>query len=135
LLTADPAAGFPPGTPPEMVHTTWHGAVQNASRGASTLLLIAANLVIAMWFAADGRRGWAAFYAAAFPVVLAVLTGVGFIAIGDYSAFAMAILATPWILVTLLAVHLYQREAKRRNDVPARFGMRSEPVVGHPRPS
>jgi hypothetical protein len=113
LLTADPVVGFPPGAPPEMVHTTWRGAVQNASRGASTLLLLAANLVIAMWFAAEGRRGWAAFYAAAFPVVLAVLTGLGLIVIGDYSAFALAILATPWIVVTVLAAYLYQREAER----------------------
>jgi hypothetical protein len=33
-------------------------------------------------------------------------------AIGDYSAFALAILATPWIVVTVLAAHMYQREAK-----------------------
>jgi hypothetical protein len=131
LLTADPVDGFPPGTPPEMVHTTWQGAVQNASRGASTLFLIAANLVTAMWFAAEGRRGWAAFYAAAFPVVLAVLTGVGFVVIGDNSAFALAILATPWIVVTALAIHLYLREAKRRKDIPASLGMRSGPVAGH----
>ena len=47
LLRADPVVGFPPGTTPEMVHTTWHGAAQNASRWASSLLLIAASLVIA----------------------------------------------------------------------------------------
>jgi hypothetical protein len=87
--------------------------------------------VIARWFAAEGRRGWAWFYGTAFPVVLAGRTAVGFAAIGDYSAFALAILATPWILVTALAIHLYQREAKRRNDVPACLGMRSGPVVGH----
>jgi hypothetical protein len=131
VLTADPVAGFPPGTIPEMVHTTWSGAVQNASRGASTLFLIAANIAIAMWFAAEGRRGWAWFYGTAFPVVLAALTAVGFVAIGDYSGFAVAILATPWILVTALAIHLYQREAQRHNDVPARLGMRSKPVAGH----
>jgi hypothetical protein len=130
LLTADPVAGFPPGTTPEMVHTTWHGAVQNASRGASTLLLIVANLMIARWFAVERRRGWAWFYGTAFPVVLAGLTAVGFAVIGDYSAFAVAILATPWVLVTALAIHLYQREAKQRNDVPARLGMTSGRVVG-----
>lgn len=96
-MTPDPAAGFPPGTTPQMVHTTWEAAVQNASRGASTLFLMASNLVIAMWFAAEGRRGWAWFDGAGFPVVLAALTAVGFAAIGDYSAFALAILATPWI--------------------------------------
>jgi hypothetical protein len=135
LLRADPVAGFPPGTTPEMVHTTWHGALQNASRGASTLLLIAANLVIALWFAAEGRRGWAWFYGAGFPVVLAALTAVGFAASGDSSAFALAILATPWILVTALAIHLYQREANRRNDFPAGLGARTRPVAGHVPPS
>ena len=135
LLRADPVAGFPPGTTPEMVHTTWQGAVQNASRGASTLFLIAANLVIAMWFAAEGRRGWAWFYGAGFPVVLAALTAVGFAASGDSTAFALAILATPWILVTALAIQLYQREAKRRNDFPAGVGTRTRPVAGHVPPA
>src|SRR5262245_44376971 len=44
LLRADPVAGFPPGTTPEMVHTTWQGAAQNASRSVSSLLLIATSL-------------------------------------------------------------------------------------------
>jgi hypothetical protein len=104
LLTADPVVGFPPGTTPEMVQTTWRGAVQNASRGASTLLLIAASLVFARWFAAEGRRGWAWFYAAALPVVFLVLTAVGF-AVGG-NPVALAFLATPWVWVTALAVHL-----------------------------
>jgi Protein of unknown function (DUF998) len=128
LLTADPVAGFPPGTTSEMVHTTWHAAVQNASRGVSTLSLIAANLAIAMWFAADGRRGWAWFYGAGFPVVLATLTSVGFVATRDRSAFAVAILATPWILVTALAIHLYRREANQGNDIPVGLGMRMRPT-------
>jgi apolipoprotein N-acyltransferase len=55
LLRADPVAGFPHGTTPEMVHTTWQGAAQNASRGASSLLLIAASLVFAGWFACSCR--------------------------------------------------------------------------------
>src|SRR4030095_14203529 len=54
LLRADPHIGCPPGTTREMVHTTGHGEVQNASRAASSTLLIATNLVIAMWFAAQG---------------------------------------------------------------------------------
>jgi hypothetical protein len=129
LLKADPVAGFPPGTTPEMVHTTWHGAVQNASRGASTLLLIAANLMIAMWFAGEGRRGWAWFYGAGFLVVLAALMPIGF-AIGG-NPIALPILATPWILVTTLAIHLRQRDAKQHNEIPAGLGMRSRPVAEH----
>jgi Protein of unknown function (DUF998) len=127
LLTADPVAGFPPGTTPEMVHTTWQGAVQNASRGASSLLLIAASLVIASRFAAEGRRGWAWFYGAAIPTVFVALTAVGR-AIGG-NPTALAFLMTPWIWVTALAVHLYRREAKRRNDGQAGQGTKSTPVA------
>src|SRR5262245_24685116 len=127
LLTADPVAGFPPGTTPEMVQRTWHGAVQNASRATSSLLLIAASLVIARWFAAEGRRAWAWFYGAALPMVFAALTVVG-LAIGGNPS-ALAFLATPWIWVTALAVHLYRREAKRRSDGPAGEGAKSTPVA------
>jgi len=111
LLRADPVAGFPPGTTPEMVHTTWQGAVQNASRGASSILLIATSLVIAVWFAAQGRRGWAWFYGVAIPAVFVALTAAG-LAIGGNPS-ALAFLMTPWIWVTVLSVHLYRREAKR----------------------
>jgi len=123
LLRADPVVGFPPGTTPEMVHTTWQGAVQNASRSVSSLLLIAASLVFAGWFAAQGRRGWAWFYGAAIPTVFMALTAVG-LAIGG-NPVALAFLMTPWIWVTALAVHLYRREAERRDEVPARQGMKS----------
>jgi hypothetical protein len=127
VLTADPVAGFPPGTTPELVQTTWQGAVQNASRGVSTLLLVATSLVIAGWFAAAGQRGWAWFYAAAIPLVFALLMAVGF-AVGVNPA-APAFLATPWVWVTALAVHLYGRAATRRDDVPAGEGTRSAPAV------
>jgi hypothetical protein len=128
LLRADPVVGFPPGTTPEMVQRTWHGAVQNASRGASTLLLIATSLVTARWFAAEGRRGWAWFYGAAIPMVFMALTAVGFAIGGNPSA--LAFLATPWIWVTVLAVHLYRPAATRSDDVPTGQGMRSTPVAG-----
>src|SRR5262245_59589930 len=111
LLREDAVAGFPPGTTPEIVHTTWQGVVQNASRSASTLLLIAASLVFARWFAAQGRRGWAWFYGAAIPTAFIALTAVG-LAIGG-NPVALAFLMTPWIWVTALAVHLYRREAER----------------------
>jgi Protein of unknown function (DUF998) len=127
LLTADPVAGFPPGTTPEMVNTTWQGAVQNASRSVSSLLLIAASGVFARWFAAEGRRGWAWFYAVAIPLVFATLTAVG-AAIGINPA-APAFLATPWIWVTALAAHLYLRATKQPDDVPAGHGTRTTAVA------
>jgi hypothetical protein len=111
VLRADPVVGFPPGTTSEMVQTTWQGVVQNASRGASSLLLITTSLVIAGWFAAQGRRGWAWFYGAAIPMVFVALTVVGFGIGGNPSA--LAFLVTPWTWVTALAVYLYRLEPKR----------------------
>ena len=128
VLTADPATGFPAGTTPEMVHHTVQAAVQNASRGVSTLLLIATSLVIAGWFAAEGRRAWAWFYGAAIPAVFVALTSVG-LAIGG-NPTALAFLVTPWTWVTALAVHLYRLAATRSDDVPAGQEMRSAPVAG-----
>jgi hypothetical protein len=127
LLRADPVVGFPPGTTPEMVHTTWQGVVQNATRSVSTLFLIATSGVIARWFAAEGRRGWAWFYVAAIPVVFVALMAVGF-AFGINPA-GPAFLATPWIWVTALAVHLYRRAAQQPGDVPAGHGTRRTPVT------
>jgi hypothetical protein len=121
-LTADPAAGFPPGAASEMVRTTAQGAVQNASRGASTVLLIATSVVIAWHFAATGHRGWAWFYGlygAAVPIVFAALVAVNSV-VGSYPyASAVVFLATPWIWVTVLAVHLYGRESAHRGGVAA----------------
>ncbi len=128
VLTADPVPGFPPGTTPEMVHHTVQAAVQNGSRSVSTLLLIATSLVIARWFAGEGRRGWAWFYGTVIPTVFVALAAVGFAA--GVNPAAPAFLATPWIWVTALAVHLYRRVATRRDDVPAGQEMRNAPVAG-----
>jgi hypothetical protein len=110
-------AGFPPGAASEMVQTTWQGAVQNASRGASTVLLIATSVVIARHFAATGHRGWAWFYGlygAAVPVVFAALIAVNS-AVGGYPyALAVIFLVTPWIWVAVLAVHLYGLESSKQ---------------------
>ncbi len=128
MLTSDPVTGFPPGTTPEMVHHTVQAAVQNASRSVSTLLLIATSLVIAGRFAGEGRRRWAWFYGTAIPIVFTALTAAGF-AIG-VNPVAPAFLATPWIWVTALAVHLYRVAAARSDEVPARQQMRSVRVAG-----
>ncbi len=128
VLTSDPVPGFPPSTTPEMVHHTVQAAFQNASRGVSTLLLIATSLVIARWFAAEGRRGSAWFYGTAIPVVFVALTAVGFAA--GVNPVAPAFLATPWIWVTALAGHLYRLAAMRSDAVPVGQEMKSAPVAG-----
>jgi len=120
MIRGEPDDGFPPGTTQEMVQITLQGIVQNASRSVSSLLLIAMSLVIAGWFAAEGRRGLAWFYGTAIPIVFAALVAVG-LAIGVKSG-GLAYLMTPWIWVTALALYLYRREAKHGTDVSAGQG-------------
>jgi len=128
LLTADPVIGFPPGTTAEMVHKTWHGIAQNVSRSASSLFLLAASVVLARWFAAEGHHVWAWFYATAIPAVFAALAAVG-LALG-FDGGGLAFLMTPWIWVTALAVHLSRLAATRSDDVPVGSAMRSPSVAG-----
>ena len=62
-------------------------------------------MVIAAWFAAAGRQGWARFYAVSVPTTFAALTGVGLMIGGN--PLALPFLMTPWIFVTVLAAHLF----------------------------
>ena len=61
VFVADPGLGFPPGTPdgiPDQM--SWHGALHSVAPVLASLALVAACLVFARRFAAEGRRGWAA---------------------------------------------------------------------------
>ena len=61
FFSADPALGFPPGTPAEAHAISAHGLLHFVSGGLGFLGLIAACLVFARRFASQGRRGWAAY--------------------------------------------------------------------------
>jgi Protein of unknown function (DUF998) len=106
---ADPVAGFPPGTLSDS--TTWHGMVNAASRGTSSAVLVAASLVIAGWFSAQGLRNWAWFTVAAVPISLAAFALLG-VTGADKSTTYLAFLVPGilmWVWVSALAVHLYRR--------------------------
>ena len=60
FFRADPALGFPPGTPADTRTVSWHGMLHLVSGGIGFLALIAACFIFARRFAAYGQRGWAA---------------------------------------------------------------------------
>jgi hypothetical protein len=77
LLTADPAQGFPPGTPAGPPATSsWHGIGHLVAGGVGFLCLIAGCVVFARRFASQGERGWAAYSVATGVVFLAGFVGI-----------------------------------------------------------
>ncbi len=104
FLTADPALGFPPGTPdgPPTVYT-WHGIGHFVAGAIGFLCLIAACLVMARRFRAQGKPGWAAY---SLVTGIAFLVGFVGIASGNQSpainlAFGAAVVVA-WAWLTLI---------------------------------
>lgn len=109
VFRADPAYGFPPGTPPGPAPISWHGLGHLVAGGLGFLALIAACFVFARRFAALGRRGWAAYSAATGVLFLAgffgVATGSGQVA--TTVAFTVAVVLA-WTWLAAVSVHLYR---------------------------
>ena len=119
IFVADPADGFPPGTPPGRPDTlSWHSGLHFLAAGVAYLSLIAASLVFARRFAGLGQRGWAWY---------SLATGVGFLAawlalfawpeqdVVNLAYAAAALHAHGW--VSLVAAHL-------RAGLPAAQGLK-----------
>ena len=61
VFVADPAFGFPPGTPPDAHDVTWRGLMHLVSGAVGFAGLVAGCFVLARRFTADNRPGWAAY--------------------------------------------------------------------------
>ena len=112
VFRADPALGFPPGTPAGPTTVSWHGMLHFASGAVGFACLIAACLVIARRFAAERRPGWARF-----SRVTGVLFLAGFLSVAAGAgaawanvAFTVAIVLV-WAWFSAVSVHLYRRRA------------------------
>jgi hypothetical membrane protein len=113
VFSADPADGFPPGTPTgPPTSVSWHGMLHFLVAGVAFLALIAACFVFARRFAAAGRRGWAAFSTVTGGLFLATWVSIFALqgARAANVAFAIAIgLVLAW--TSLLAAHQLTRPA------------------------
>jgi hypothetical membrane protein len=109
ILRADPADGFPLGTPPGPAAVSWHGLGHLAAGAIGFACLIAACFVLARRLRADARSGLAMW---------SRVTGIGFlagfvgIAAGSGSvaanlAFTVAVIAA-WIWLSAVSAHLYR---------------------------
>lgn len=76
FFTADPAFGFPPGTPADAHTMSWHGLLHFICGGVGFLALIAACFVLARRFASRKERGWVAYSLATGVIFFAAFAGV-----------------------------------------------------------
>lgn len=76
IFRADPAEGFPAGTPTGTNTVSWHGMLHLVAGSVGFGCLIAACLVAGRGFARAGQRGWARSSRAAGVVLLAGFAGI-----------------------------------------------------------
>jgi hypothetical protein len=109
---ADPADGFPPGTPSGRPATvSWHGTLHIVFGGLGFLGLTAACLVLAWQFRGLGQRGWASFSlitGVLFFAAFASLATGGAASSAAVLAFTAAVILS-WLWLALISVHLYRR--------------------------
>ncbi len=107
LFRADPAFGFPPGTPATAHAISGHGVLHIVCGGLGFLALIAACLVMARRCAARGHRGWAVCSAATGVIFFAAFAGI---ATGsDQSAIVLAFygaVVVVWAWLSALSARL-----------------------------
>ena len=77
FFSADPALGFPPGTPDDANAVSWHGLMHLVSGGIGFIALVAACLVFARRFAALKERRWAVYSVATGVFYLVAFFGIG----------------------------------------------------------
>lgn len=120
LLTADPALGFPPGTPDgRAMVLSWHGIGHLVAGSIGFLCLIAACFVFARRFWAEGKHRWAAYSA-----VTGVVFLVGFLGIASGNpspslnmGFGVAVVVV-WVWVSVLCAQT--RASSRRSTIMRR---------------
>jgi len=112
VFVANPALGFPPGTPPDTFAISWHGIMHFVSGGIGFLGLIAACFVFARHLAARNQRGWAIssiatgvlFFAAFFGIATGSQQGGATLRVVNL-AFSVAVVLG-WAWVSTMAARL-----------------------------
>lgn len=109
VFVADPAFGFPIGTPdtaPAVADWSWHGTLHTFAAPMAGLTVMAAAFVFARRFRRDGEPGPAILCWSAVGVYL-VLSGVGF-GTGDFRIVLVAGTVL-WLLPTVVCGRLLRR--------------------------
>lgn len=114
IFRADPRDGFPAGTPEGPGAVTWHGTLHFVTAGTGFLCMVAAGLIVARRYRAEGRRGFARYSVATAAAFLAAFAGIATGAAGPTVnlSFTAAIIAQ-FVWLALLAHDRYRTAASR----------------------
>ncbi|GAA0995255.1 hypothetical protein GCM10009555_089090 [Acrocarpospora macrocephala] len=110
IFRADPAMGFPVGTPEGPGVVTWQGTMHFVCGGIGFTCLIVACLIMARRFAGESRTGWAAYTGASgvlFAAAFAAVSSGGGAAWSNLTFVAGVLIIWTWL--SLVSVHLYRR--------------------------
>lgn len=121
VFRADPALGFPVGTPDGPATVSWHGIAHFVAGGIGFTCVAAACFVIARRYATEGRRGFARFSrvtGVAFLAGFAMIASSGGSSVATIAFTATVILVWAW----LSSVALDRYRAVGRTIVPTRAG-------------
>ena len=114
VFRADPALGFPVGTPQGPTAVSWHGTVHFLAGAIGFTALAIACLVLAHRYATERRHGWAWFSritGALFLVGFAMLAAGGASQGPTVAFIVVVVLVSGWI--TAVALDRYRRVAHR----------------------
>lgn len=107
IFVADPALGFPPGTPADANTVSWHGLGHFISGALGFFGLIIACFVFARRFATLNQRGWALYSVATGVLFFAAFFGIASGAGNSWInvAFSIAVVIA-WAWVSAISVRL-----------------------------
>ena len=110
FFSADPALGFPPGTPLTGATISWHGWIHFISASLGFLALIIACFVLAGHFSALQQRSWAIWSRILGVVLVASLVGVSSGSKGDVVTPAFIISASLGLIWVAAISAKFKRE-------------------------
>ena len=115
IFKADPAQGFPLGTPADAMVMTTSGILHLMSGAIGFLGLIAATFILARRFAGQGQRGWVHFSVATGVIFFASFVGISTVWNSGWTILGF------WIGVVLAWAWLSAISAKLRADLTAGY--------------
>ena len=109
FFIADPADGFPPGTPAGPGAFSWHGLVHLASGGIGFIAFTVATVILGVRFIRRGHRGWGVFSIATGVLFLAAFMGIASGGTGPTVIAFIAAVLLAWTWLALTCLDLYRR--------------------------